>query len=219
MTPAAREAARIRQQRKYARDAARRVARAEAAARRLEAAAHAAEQLAPAAQREAVTDASGAVLRGPRVAIAGNRAFRALPTHKLTRPQIRALLRFRQDWDEVGTGVGVGVANLNSSHGHRTAWSAPPGQDALVRQLATRKRLEGAVEALGAFTGMAHRVLLDGIPVSAWAAETDTTIADAFGQLHAALNRLVAYYDTEPDRPHPRPEIRTTAPPRESYEV
>jgi hypothetical protein len=87
----------------------------------------------------------------------------------------------------------------------------------MVSQIEARGRLEGAMAFLGAFAPGVCRVVLDGVPISAWVLEADppSTVAAGVAWIALALDRLVLFYD--PPSPSKRPVIRTIGPPRADY--
>jgi len=222
-----RDLARERQARKRLRDAARRAIRAEAEARRLEAAQDAAEALAPLAMREAAHAPSGALLHGPRVVVIDGRAVRGLPhvsedplaRIRLTGSQARAARMLRLDYDEVGAGIGPSAVDWSSGGGNAGPGAGSGAHAALVRQLETRARLEGALTHAGAFTPCLRRVVCDCVPVCVWAREVGKSQDDAMAWLRAGLDRLTGFYFvTAPERPRSRALVGF-GPERESYEV
>lgn len=225
-----RELARQRQIRKRERDTERRAVRVEAEARRIEdearRAAAIAEILAPAVMRTPLYSPTGAMLLGARVTIRDGKPVRSLPdqiahdplaTHiRLTDRQARAAHMLRLDWADVGTGIGVGAVDYLRSGGPGDGQGS---NRAIVEQIATRARLDGAFAAAGAFSPILARVVLDCIPVSIWARETGHTPEDAMTWLRGGLNRLVSYYHPEtPERPSER-VFPSFGPARDSYEV
>lgn len=209
MTPDQREKARLRQARKSARDLAKRVARAEAHARRLEAAERDAELVAPAAQRaarlEVIVNAWGT-----------RHAVRRLPANsRLSEAQRRAVTRLQADWDELAGGVSTGVSNWLRAPRPGDSLFGPPAHAAILRQITTRERLDAALSALGAFRPITIHVILLGQPMTHYARENMIPVEDASAMLHAACDRLVTFYG-EDDR---RDGIITAAPDRDEYEI
>ena len=204
-----------RRERKRLRDAARARVRAEAAVRRAEEAARAAEELAPLAQRVSVHDASGALLRAPRLAVVDGRAIRTQPLG-LSRPQRLAAARFASDWDEAQT-ISAGVARLEGGP-HGVSGSAAPDA-AVVRLIAVRARLEGAMAWVGAFLPALLLCVCGRAPVAEWARESGQDKTEALAWVRAGINRLVMYYDNG-ERPKPvKMEIVSFGPERGEYET
>ena len=209
MTPEERKAAKAR------RDAARARIRADAATRRAEMAARAAEELAPLAQRVPVLDAAGGLLRAPRLVVLDGRVIHHRPLD-LNRAQRRAADRFRADWDEAQT-ISAGVARLTGVASGSTPSAAPDA--GVVRQLAVRARLEGAMAWAGAFLPALLLVVAGRAPVSEWAKESGQSAEDAAGWVRAGLDRLVKYYDSGNRPRQVIHEIVTFGPERGEYEV
>jgi hypothetical protein len=192
---------------------------------RLSAAAQAARQeaadehLAPAVMRHPITSTEGYMLSGPRVRIINGRPERCDPIANARNPEFTfnrkwAARQFQLDWADVGAGVNVAAVDYLRSSGGR---GGDGGHRALMEQVQARARLEGAMAFLGAFAPGVCRVVLDGVPISAWVLESDppSTVAAGVAWIALALDRLVLFYD--PPAPSKRPVIRTIGPPRADY--
>jgi hypothetical protein len=217
---AQREAAvsRKRRQRDRERQAARLAAAAQAA--RQEAAE---EKLAPAVMRQTITSTEGYMLTGPRVRIINGRPERCDPIanaryHEFTFLRKWAARQFQLDWNDVGCGENVAAVDyLRSGGGSGAADGWPGGHHAMMEQVKARGRLQGALAALGAFAPGVCRVVLDGVPISAWVLEGDpcSTVDEGVKWIALALDRLVLFYD--PPAPAKRVVIRTIGPARTDY--
>lgn len=158
------------------------------------------------------------MLTGPRVRIVNGRPERCDPIANARNPEFTtvrkwAARQFQNDWNDVGAGVNVAAVDyLRSSGGGEGG-----GHLALLQQIEGRRRLEGAMAALGAFAAGVCRVVLDCVPISAWAEETNSTPAACVAWIALGLDRLVVFYD--PPSPAKRPVIRTVGPARADYET
>jgi hypothetical protein len=133
------------------------------------------------------------------VAIVAGRAVRAYghtPNDttvmmKLTERQRAAITTLRRDWEEVGGGLGVGATDWLRAGG---SGDGVGGRDAMLAQIGTRARLEGALANLGALAPMMARVALDCIPLAVWAAQAGVGDVDARTRFGGAATRLAAFY-------------------------
>jgi hypothetical protein len=215
---AQREAAvsRKRRQRDRERHAARLAAAAQAA--RQEAAE---EKLAPAVMRQTITSTEGYMLTGPRVRIINGRPERDPIAYgqnpEFTKNRKWAARKFQLDWHDVGCGENVAAVDyLRSGGGSGAADGWPVGHHAMMEQVKARARLQGALAFLGAFAPGVCRVVLDGVPISAWVLEGDppSTVAAGVAWIALGLDRLVLFYDPPSSKPV---VIRTIGPPRADY--
>lgn len=186
------------------------------------------EQLAPAAMRHAVRDASGHVLVGARVVIVDGRPVAAefgsgveadplvalaRKSRQITDAHVAAAKQLRSDWRLVGSGLGFGASDYLRSAGRG---DGDGKHRAMLDQIEARGRLDGALTYVGAFAPCLARVVLDCVPLSAWAAAEKKSPSDAIAWVAAALTRLAAYY--APVVPvASKPKIRTIGPPRAAY--
>jgi hypothetical protein len=237
---------RERQQRKRERDAARRLADAEAEARRIEAEAEQAERiaesLAPSVTRQAiyaaiprspaytvVTDTHGTVwvegdvtgpprmIRGPLIQIDAGRAHHGAALPQFSGRQNRAARSLRNDWRDVGEGCkvpAVDYGRVGGGSGSDDGW--PGGHKAMLAQTAARVRLQAALTFLGAFTPGIWRVVLDRVPIEAWAEESGQ--ADPVNWIRAGLERLANFYAPPHDTAQ-KAGFLTFGPSRESYDT
>jgi hypothetical protein len=194
----------------------RRAAQAEVA-RRLEASD---EAIAPAIQRNAVLDASGAVIRAARVQRDGVTFSRADPLKHLadiaerggmfSAAHIAAARRLVVAWDAVGDGVGLGASDWGSLRGTRgTAPMTPAGHSSLVAQVEQRIEIEAAWTWLGGLWSCLENVVLRGMSLSAWGVKADIGRNAAPGFLLAALVRLVEFYKQRDAVPERRGRMRS----------
>lgn len=182
--------------------------------------------LCPAVLRCAVLASDGALIRGARINIvaprnASKRARHADPIAACRDPLFTARAKaaarqFQLDWHDVGCGVGTGSANyMRSGSG-----TGDTGHDALMAQVMTRTRLEAAVTHLGALAPHVARVVVDCVPIAAWADEVAHTVPEAIGILSTALTRLATFYwPPKPAAPEHVPEILAFGPPRSHYSL
>ena len=217
--PSKRDAARQRQRRKRDRDRQRQAEIEKALETQREIIA---EHLAPAITRATIYDHAGRMLVGPRVAIVAGRAVRAYghtPNDttvmmKLTERQRAAITTLRRDWEEVGAGLGVGATDWMRAGG---SGDGVGGRDAMLAQIGTRARLEGALAHLGAMAPMVARVVLDCIPLAIWAAQEGVGAVDARTRFGGSASRLAAFYWPAKPEPGRRMDILVIGPAREAY--
>jgi hypothetical protein len=216
---------RLARQRQRQRQREARVAAAIAAAERQEIAD---EKIAPAVVRHPVVDGSGRVLTGARVVVIDGRpqpaqfgigvdpdplVALARKSRQILPAHIAAAQQLRADWRLVGSGLGFGASDYLRSGGRGDGYGR---HRAMMAQIEARARLDGALAYIGAFAPMVSTVVLDCVPLSAWARAAGKSPADAIAWIVAALTRLSAYY--APDaRAHRQPRILTFAPPRTAY--
>jgi hypothetical protein len=187
----------------------RRAAKAEAAQRQEDRD----EAIAPAITRTAVLDASGAVLRAPRVERDGVAFIRSSPIRHLvarwkareadgSRPLIteRHLAvcdRLCMAWEEGGQGIGMGASDygrMSQSRGSAAPDFSPQMLAKIRKQREQRAIFEGAMTWMGALSPVIRRVVVEGADLSVWAAETATGRNAAPGYLAAALDRLAEFF-------------------------
>lgn len=155
-----------------------------------------AETLAPSIVRHAIHGHDGVLLRGGAVRIIDGRPVLAAVANQPGRPrqftstQQRAARQLQLDWRDVGAGVNSGAVDYLRSGGG----SGDGGHKAMLSQIVTRERLDGAMAHLGPFAAAIARVILDCWPLDAWAASAGKTIQAAVAWVALALNRLAAYY-------------------------
>ncbi len=169
-----------------------------------------------------------AVLVGPRVQIVDGRPVRAFglsaeddPVVKLARENkaitdrhTDAARRLQLDWEDVGGGLGLGAVDYLRTGGGGGGGAV---NEAMLAQAAMRASLDGAMAHLGAFGPAVARIVLDCVPVYAWAAQVGKDMEAAIAWLVCALDRLAAFYAPEP-RPV-RVRIRTVGPSRAAYGI
>jgi hypothetical protein len=210
--PTSRVAARDRKRKQRERDRARAAVSAELLAAQQE---QMAEELAPAVLRNPIVRPDGSVLRGAKISIVDGRPERALPlidrdvvgdlhsrSPQMTDRLKRAARLLQADVSEVGGGVNVNPANWareGVSGGSSDGSGAHAG---LLRQVACQDRLRGAAEALGAHGDGVSRVVIDGLSVAAWSAESGLEPAVALAWVLQGLSKLANYYWPANDNKH-----------------
>lgn len=225
MTDRKRESARLRKQRQVERNREKRRLEALAEAERIESQERTDEHLSPAIMRNPIIAHDGTMITGPRVHIVNGIPTRAMALRLPGRPEDlrlsstehRAAKRLADDWRDVGSGLGVGATNwLQSSRSSSTG--TPPGYTAMLAQIETRKDLDEAIIALGAFAPALARVILDCIPLGIYAIEANLTLDNARAWIGAGLARLAKHYWPEPIQRTPQ-TIQTYGPARETYSM
>jgi hypothetical protein len=224
-----REAARQKKQRQRERqrEAARiaAIAEAERMEREAERKERLDEELAPAVMRDAIyADAERTrMLIGPRVQVIDGKPVRGIgpmadPINTLDlRPHEKRAARLLQlDYRDVGTGLSVGAVDYLRSNGG--GGDGLGGHEAMLAQIATRARFDGAMTFLGAFSPGVRRVVLDGVPVSFWAEEAGLTEINARAWIAAGLGRLSLFF-FPPKPASEKADILTFGPARESYDT
>lgn len=168
------------------------------------------EKISPAAQRNAVVDATGAVLRGPRVVPDGVTFIRSNPIrrmYEIGKGKGDAALIRKHHWETAerlqwAREHGQHVGQVPSSLGERVAGAITTGwiSDTKLKALGYQTRMgwefAGASVFLGALWPIVERIALDGADVATVAVETCRSPDVTRGYLVAALDRLVEYYRT-----------------------
>lgn len=217
------------QRRQMARDHARELKRlaVQEASRRQE---EADEAIAPSVQRKAVLDASGDVLRAPRVERDGVAFVRASPLSQIAarmekgetnfRPEhLIAARRLAMSWESVGLGVGPASIDLGMPRATRSkAPATPPGHTALIAQVDQQRELHAVCAYLKGVSPSwpcLHAIVVRGLSPTAWAKEFHIEPKSASGILLMSLSLLVRIYaDIDPKIPPTRHRLRTWAPER-----
>ena len=176
------------------------------------------EAISPAAQRNAVVDATGAILRGPRVVPDGVTFIRSNPIrrmYEIGKVKGDAALIRKPHWEAAerlqwAREHGQHVGQVPSSLGERVAGAIVTGwiSDTKLKALGYQTRMgwefAGASVFLGALWPIVERIALDGADVATVAVETCRSSDVTRGYLVAALDRLVEYYRTIDAPPHVR---------------
>lgn len=172
------------------------------------------ERAAPSVLREAIIVRGGYMLRGRRIDVVDGRAERTLaigvdsdPIAKLVRDSKsiterhkRAARLLQQDWQDAAEGVNAAPVDYERAGGG--GGDGTGGHSAVLEQVVTRARLEGALAHLGAFTPCVVRVVLHCVPLGIWMFEENVrrgesdhlTPATALAWMVTALDRLAGFY-------------------------
>ncbi|WP_428492148.1 hypothetical protein [Rhodopila sp.] len=155
------------------------------------------EWLAPAAMRNSVLDHAGNMISGARVQIVNGLPIRSsgLPNNTPTQHKMAAA-RLQADFSDVGNGLNAPAIDYGAVGGGRG--DGLGGFAAMLAQLDTRRRLEGALTSLGACASGVARVVLDCIPTAVWAPEAGLTPIEAAAWISAGMTKLVSFYWPEP---------------------
>jgi hypothetical protein len=159
------------------------------------------EFMATSVLRGAIVTPDGRMLRGPIVRIIAGRPMIGAEFAFAPRRSRRAAVTLRLDWQEVGAGLNVAAVDYLRSGG---AGSGSGAGAAMIGQIATRTRLDGALAHLGDAAHAIGRTVLDCIPIPIWANEEnarrerkalDPLLPDvAVAYIAAGLARLADYY-------------------------
>jgi len=183
---------RLERERRAAAKLAREIAAAERA--RLEAieTERAEELLAPAVLRGAIM-ARGTMLRGPVVRIVAGRPMIGPEFSFAPRRSRQAAACLRMDWQESGAGLNVGAVDYMRSAGIGGTGGA---HASMVRQIATRARLDAALAHLGADAPIVSRLVFDCIPIPIWVGEQPEPVSPeaAIQIIRRVLARLADFY-------------------------
>lgn len=167
-----------------------------------------AEEIAPRHARQPVLDASGRTIRGSRIVVDGAIVRRANVLDRLraygqereakglasliTSRRVDAATRLQVDYSEMGAGVNVAATDYARATGNGNPDGRHP---ALLRQIATRERLEAALSAVAPMADVVIPIVLQGVDVQSWATAHGYDRKQAIGYLAAGLELLAQFYD------------------------